>query len=111
MDNNVAMRVAAEHGTEINEYGGIYISGQSYDYCKKVEVAIAYKSSEAANGGARPQIRALMKECKVSWRFVNKIEKELKKYGRVLKPKEIYQNRKGRVGQGSAADKLSNTFL
>ena len=38
MDNNIPTCAAAEHGTEINQYGDIYISGQSYDYCKKVEV-------------------------------------------------------------------------
>mmetsp|Transcript_25425 Transcript_25425/g.45921 ORF Transcript_25425/g.45921 Transcript_25425/m.45921 type:complete len:82 (-) Transcript_25425:863-1108(-) len=78
-----------QYGLEINHYGGIYHRGKSYDHCKKVEVAAAYKLANEANGGMRPSLRSLAKHCQVNWHFVHKIEKELETYGRVLKPHEI----------------------
>ena len=54
MDNNIPMCLPPSMVQISTKMMGS-ISGQSYDYCKKVEVAIAYKSSEEANGGRRPR--------------------------------------------------------
>ena len=92
---------AIQLGADVNQHGGIYDRGRSYGYAKKVEVALAYKDALEASGGEEPSIRRLMKHCKVSWHFVNKVRKELKRYDRVLRPEEIYQNRGGAKGPGS----------
>ena len=92
--------VAVQHDAETNRFGGIYLNRKLYDYCKKVEVTMTYKSAQAANRRTRPSISALSRQCRVGWNFIKKIEKEKEKYGRVLTIQEILQNREGPVGPG-----------
>ena len=86
IDNN-CMCVTTQHGQSINKHGGIFHNGKSYDFRKKLEVAIAYKAAEEAHIGGRPNIRALIKKCQVSWYFMNKIENKLKNHGRHRGPR------------------------
>ncbi len=44
----------------------------------------AYLKAQKWNEGSRPIINSLSQSCEVSWRFVNKIENELMKFGREL---------------------------
>ena len=75
-------------GYDRNQYNGTYVNGRAYAHGKKVEVALAYAKAKRANGGARPSINAVAKECKVSWYFVAKVEEELYENGRILRAEE-----------------------
>ena len=103
--------IAVLHRVETNKFGGVYLNGKPYDYCKKVEIVMAYKHSQVANGGNRPSISALSKQCRVSRGFIKKIEKEMEKYGRVLRIEEKYQVREGPVGPGSASINELDSFI
>lgn len=92
--------IALTHGANINQQGGIYLQGEAYDYVTKLTVAAAYNAARDANGGLRPNISDLQRECKVSRAFVKKIERELMD-GNIRHPSEIQRNRIGPVGPGS----------
>lgn len=98
-------------GADVNENGGIYVPGKPYDYLKKVQVGREYLLAKAANNGNRPSIRALSRKCKVNWHFVNKVEKELLKYDRVLRPDEVRKNRVGPIGPGSKSLGAEGAFV
>ena len=53
------------HGFLINSNGGAYVSGASLGYTKKVEVASVYEKA-LRDGGKRPNISAIARECAVS---------------------------------------------
>ena len=82
--DGIRSNVFHEHGARLNQQGGPYIRGRSYCYLKKIEVAAAYLEAKAANDGLRPNISELQRTCRVSRKFVNKIEAELDEHGRVL---------------------------
>ncbi|KAL7546455.1 hypothetical protein ACHAWF_009789 [Thalassiosira exigua] len=103
--------VARSLGAEINQQGGIYIPRKAYDYRKKSEVAARYERAKEENGGPRHNIRALSRQCGVGRRFVDKVEKELEQYGRVLDPGEVYRNREGPIGPGSKAIDEQYSFV
>ena len=85
------------HGFLINSNGGAYVSGASLGYTKKVEVASVYEKA-LRDGGKRPNISAIARECAVSPWFVRKVESELREFGRVLKKNEIPKGRTGPIG-------------
>ena len=51
-------------GYDRNQYNKTYANGRAYAHGKKVEVALAYAKAKRANGGARPSVNAVAKECK-----------------------------------------------
>ena len=106
-----AETITASLGAKLNQYGGVYISGQAYDYRKKIEVAASYHAAKANNGGERPNISELARDCHVSRKFVEKIEKELQNYGRVVDPKDILQNKEGPIGPGSKTIDENDSFV
>ena len=55
----------------LNERNGVYKCGQVYDHKEKVTVVVAYSK---ANGGSHPTITTTVKECKVGWYYVVKVE-------------------------------------
>ena len=77
MVDNALRLIAWQHCAYVNKYRGIYAQGRAYCFLKKAEVAAAYIDAKAANGVRRPNLRALARQCKVSWHFVNKVVKEL----------------------------------
>ena len=85
--------ITTQYGFNINANHGVYLHGRSYGYEKKVEVAAALITAQNEMGGGRPNILIIGQQCKVGWHFVNKIEKELAEYGRVLNPNEIPSQR------------------
>ncbi len=104
-----------EQGAETNNLGGIFTPGKAYDFSKKVEVALAYKSAKDTLGGLRPNIRQIMRDCQVSVYFVKKIERELETHGRVLQLKEVAKERKktktGPVGPGAKSLGEAGAFV
>jgi transposase len=104
-------RVAGQD-VQINHNGGIYQNGKSYNYMKKIEVAVAYKVVQDGIGGGRPNLSAIARQCSVGWEFVKKIETELNEHGRVLHPSEVYSNREQEGGPGSRSlDDIDSAVL
>ena len=105
--------VASLHGTRVNQHGGIYNQGVSFSFAKKVEIAAAYEAAKTANnGGNRPNQTALAAYCRVSRKTIQKVERELEQYGRVLNPAEIQANRDVPRGPGSKAlDEIDNFVI
>lgn len=100
MHSGTFSHIAARHGFVLNIYHGAYLPGKHYQHVKKLEVAAAFTTAKNANGGARPNISAIQRQCKVGWHFVGKVEKELIEYGHVLAPEEMVRKNKD-VGVGS----------
>jgi len=99
--NDDFRQVAIRHGFDFNLDNGAYENGKSYGHIKKLEVATALIAAQnATGGGGRPNITAIQQQCKVSWHFVRKIEKELSEYGRVLAPNEKHRQYE-QTGPGS----------
>ena len=72
---------AAQHGAEVNNYGGI----KAYNITKKLQVAEKYIQAKS-----KGVIRPIAQECQVSCAFVSKIEGEmLNNEQRILTPEEI----------------------
>jgi len=80
-------QAAIFHAFDFNAHDGAYENGKSYGHEKKIEVATSLIAAQNARG-ARPNISAIQKQCRVGWHFVRKVEKELLDYGRVLAPNE-----------------------
>ena len=53
--NEVCRQFKVQYGTEW------FVPCKSYDYTKKVEVIVAFRAAEAANGGVWPNISALIR--------------------------------------------------
>ena len=77
------------------------MNGQGHSHLKKLEVAAAYNAAMADNGGLRPNISALQRDCKVSRMFVRRIELELEGHQRILHPSETRRNGAGPSGPGA----------
>lgn len=76
---------AAQHGAEVNNYGGIFIRGKAYNITKKLQVAEKYIQAKS-----KGVIRPIAQEFQVSCAFVSKIEGEmLNNEQRILTPEEI----------------------
>jgi hypothetical protein len=90
----------------VNQQGGIYRTGASLSYTKKLEVASAYSTERDAAAGRRPNITAIAQQCGVSRGYVRKIEDELNEFGRVLQQQEIRQN--NNTSGGPCSRSLSN---
>lgn len=103
--------MAWQLGADINRHGRVYAQGKSYSYIEKVEVAARYLDALTANEGRRPNLRQLQRDCKVSWSFVRKIERELRTHGRVLNPGEVYKNQPGPIGPGSKTIGEAGAFV
>ena len=91
MDIKVEDFVALEW-FNLNEHSGVYNRGQVYNHRQKVTVAVAYskaKKAKKVNGGSRPNITAIAKECKVSWHYVVKVKNKLDTHGRLLREDEL----------------------
>ena len=78
-----------EFGALTNRFGGQYIRGASYDVLTKLRVADAIRNSEREGG--RVVVSRIVESCRVSSKFVNKIQFELFTRGKVLHPKEVKQ--------------------
>ena len=107
---NVFRDLATKHGFEFNQHCGAYINGKAYEHTKKLEVAAALFWAQNNNGSERPNIRAITRQCKVGWHFVNKVEMELQQYGRVLVPNDKIRQRND-VGPGSKTLDELDTFV
>ena len=80
--------LTSSHGRIINQSGGIYRNGVTYDTNKRLSVAVAYIAAMKNSGGSRPNISHLAAECQVSRPYILGIEDELKTHGRILDPSE-----------------------
>ena len=107
---NVFRDLATEHGFEFNQHCGAYIKGKAYENTKKFEVTAALVWAQNNNGRERLNITAIMRQCKVGWHFVNKVEMELQQYGRVLVPNDKIRQRND-VGPGSKTLDELDTFV
>eukprot|EP00571_Detonula_confervacea_P003009 CAMPEP_0172316252 /NCGR_PEP_ID=MMETSP1058-20130122/27605_1 /TAXON_ID=83371 /ORGANISM="Detonula confervacea, Strain CCMP 353" /LENGTH=173 /DNA_ID=CAMNT_0013030521 /DNA_START=69 /DNA_END=586 /DNA_ORIENTATION=+ len=67
-------QAAIFHGFDFNAHDGAYKNGKSYGHEKKIEVATSLIAAQNARG-ARPNISAIQKQCRVGWHFVRKVEK------------------------------------
>jgi hypothetical protein len=107
--------IIAGHGVQENANGGIYISGATYGYEKKLEVAAAYHRGLEKNPPAT--IAAIARECKVGRKFIGKIVNELSANCRVIRLGEIEHESRGTKNTGFAAtvvlrvDSISDGFL
>jgi hypothetical protein len=74
-----------------NENGGLYKNGSAYNIVKKHEVAEKYLELKDLLKDRKKEVtvRLLAKEAKVSFRFANKVMKEVKDYGEVIDPKSL----------------------
>jgi hypothetical protein len=72
---------AAQYGLVVNQNDGFYQRGTSYSIEKKLEVAEMYRSHEQADDGRRPNLPQVAKICRVSRKFVAKVENELLLFG------------------------------
>lgn len=102
--------LAVQEGFSVNRLGGIYRNGGEYGHAKKLEVASAIVLQHAKSGGERPNTSAVMRQCKVSREFANKIEKELREDGRATTPNKNSPNH-GSVGHGSRSLDDSDIFI
>jgi hypothetical protein len=103
-------RVARDNNVSLNQQGGFYTRGQSYDYNKKLDVAADVRV--AVQNSAAPNISKLAADNRCSRVFVRKIIEELNTHGRVLRPEESFANREGPVGPGSRSmDEIDQTVL
>jgi hypothetical protein len=101
--------IFARHGAQENANGGIYISGATYGYKKKLEVAVAYHHGLEKNPPAT--IAAIAQECKVGQKFVGKIVNELSTNGRVFCPGEIERESRGTKITGFAATVVLSLYM
>jgi hypothetical protein len=87
------------HGMLTNNNGGSYIRGQSYPLVTKIRVGDAICLAKRLGSYVKNRIAA---ECRVSNKFVTKVEDELLIHKRVLTPKEVKQmQRVARVELGT----------
>jgi hypothetical protein len=101
--------IIARHGAQENVNGGIYISGATYGYEKKLEVAVAYHRGLEKNPTAA--IATIARDCKVGQKFVGKIVNELSANSRVLCPGEIERESRGTKITGFAATVVLRLYM
>lgn len=97
-----------EFGALTNRFGGQYIRGASYDVLTKLRVADAIRNSEREGG--RVVVSRIAESCRVSSKFVNKIQFELFTRGKVLHPKEVKQIIKAKREESGDAGVGSKTI-
>ena len=70
--------VSEQHNAKLNQQGGIYVHGKSYDLINKLEVTSRYIAAQQANGGDCPSISANQKSCGVSGDLSRRSRQSLK---------------------------------
>ena len=82
-----------------------------YSFEKKLQVASEYFAAQRANGGNHPNFSYLGNKCNVSRTFIRKIHEEYCQYGRILRPREIRDNKNITYGPGSRLMNEINHFV
>ena len=102
---------ASRHGLSINVEGRPYKNGFPLTFDQKVSIGSAYLKARDDNHGARPNITALARQCKVDRGTITKIEKEMISEGRVKDPIEILRERERPTGPGSICLRDIDAFV
>mmetsp|Transcript_32652 Transcript_32652/g.68486 ORF Transcript_32652/g.68486 Transcript_32652/m.68486 type:complete len:205 (-) Transcript_32652:574-1188(-) len=111
VDERIAKRTRIQElGGLLNKNDGVYLCGRTYGLAKKIEVATAYQASKGRTD-VGTSINSVLKQCKVSWHFVEKIRDELLFHGRVLSPSEVSANKNIKRGAGSKSLSEFDRFI
>ena len=102
---------AGSHGALVNSNGGFYQRGKSYGLDVKLFIAAKYLDHKERRGGLRPVVTLVAAECRVTKKFVCKIERQLMENERILMPDEIYLARSNPIGPGSKSMSGEDFFV
>jgi hypothetical protein len=92
---------AASYGLSVNQNGGVYHNGSSYDVEKiRIENTYVKLLGELPQGRFRPNLLEVARQCQVDEKTLRKIEGELIQHGRVQAP-ILPQNQDHTVGAGA----------
>lgn len=87
------------------------MNGPTTSYNHEVEVTVQYERVRNENGGARPHINALTRQCKVSWSYARKVEREILSHGTVVASLTLKECRNDSVGLGSKMLSRLDVFI
>jgi hypothetical protein len=102
---------AGSHGALVNSNGRFCQRGKSYGLDVKLFVAAKYLDHKERLEGSRPVVTLVAAECRITKKFVCKIERELMENERVLTPEEIYLAHANSIGPGSKSMSEEDFFV
>ncbi len=102
---------AMSHGVLVNKNGGYYQQGKSYGMNVKLFVVAKYLDHKERLNGMWPSMSKVALECRVSKKFVVKIEHELMENSHILTPEEILMARGLPIGPGSPSITDEDIFI
>ncbi len=76
----IELEQAARYGLSVNKNNGFYKPGLEFDVEKKLRVQGSYQRFQEANGGLRPNLTHVARDCNVSPYYVKKIEDEIRNH-------------------------------
>ena len=99
------------HGLSSNVHGRAYRNGCALFVSEKVTIGSAYLKARESNNNLRPNISAVVRDCKVTRKTIMKVEGELVRARLVIDPAVVARDKDMSSGLGTALPRTISLLI